>query len=99
MQAISYIGLDVHKATISATIAETGRNGPVRYLGVIPNTPADITKLASRLSKDGDQLEFCYEAGCCGYGIYRQLVELGHRCTVIAPSKIPSKPGDRIKTD
>jgi len=99
MQRILYIGLDVHKATISATIAEEGRDGPVRYLGVIPNTPNDVTKLASRLSKDGNRLEFCYEAGCCGYGIYRHLVELRHGCTVIAPSKIPSKPGDKIKTD
>ena len=85
-----YIGLDVHKASISVAIAEDGRNGEVRFLGAIPNTPLDVAKLARRLAKDGRQLEFCYEAGGCGYGIYRQLTELGHRCTVVAPSLIPS---------
>jgi transposase len=55
--------------------------------------------LAKKLSKGGAKLEFCYEAGCCGYVIYRQLTELGHACTVVAPSKIPRRPGDRIKTD
>src|ERR1700730_1353611 len=99
MKDMVYIGLDVHKATISATVAEDGRNGPVRFLGTIPNTPTDIAKLAKRLSKNNERLDFCYEAGCCGYGIYRQLTELGHACAVIAPSKIPRKPGDRIKTD
>jgi transposase len=94
-----YIGLDVHKASISVAIAEDGRNGEVRFLGGIPNTPLDVAKLARRLTKDGHRLEFCYEAGGCGYGIYRQLTELGHSCTVIAPSLIPVRPGDRIKTD
>jgi transposase len=58
-----------------------------------------VAKLAHRLAKDGCRLEFCYEAGACGYGIYRQLTELGHHCTVVAPSLIPMRPGDRIKTD
>jgi transposase len=94
-----YIGLDVHKATIAVSLAEEGRDGAVRFLGEIPNAPTDVAKLAKRLAKDGGSLEFCYEAGCCGYGIYRQLVELGHGCTVVAPTLIPRKPGDRVKTD
>ncbi len=94
-----YIGLDVHKATIAVSLAEEGRDGAVRFLGEIPNAPTDVAKLAKRLAKDGGRLEFCYEAGCCGYGIYRQLVELGHGCTVVAPTLIPRKPGDRVKTD
>jgi len=94
-----YVGMDVHKETISATVAEEGRKGEVRFLGTIPNTPTDIAKLVKKLSKDGDRLEFCYEAGCCGYVIYRQISELGHGCTVVAPSKIPRRPGNRIKTD
>jgi len=94
-----YIGLDVHKVSISVSIAEDGRDGAVRFLGEVPNTPTDVAKLAKRLAKDGAQLEFCYEAGCCGYGIHRQLTELGHGCIVVAPSLIPKKPGDRIKTD
>lgn len=94
-----YVGLDVHKATISVTTAEEGRDGPIHFIGTIPNTPLDIAKLAKRLAKKGARLEFCYEAGGCGYGIYRQLTELGHGCAVVATSRIPRKPGDRIKTD
>ena len=98
MDKTLFVGLDVHKASISVSVAEDGRNGPVRFLGAIPNTPADIAKLAKRLVKEG-RLEFCYEAGCCGYVIHRQLEELGHACAVVAPSRIPRKPGDRVKTD
>ncbi len=61
----SFIGMDVHKATISTSVAEDGRNGPVRFLGVIPNQPDDIAKMAKRLAKHGE-LDFCYEAG--GWG-------------------------------
>jgi transposase len=99
MQNVAYVGLDVHKETISVSIADDGRDGAVRFIGTIPNTPADVLKLVRRLAKDSQRLEFCYEAGCCGYGIYRQIVKLGHGCTVAAPSLIPRKPGDRIKTD
>ena len=98
MQTRSFIGMDVHKETISMSIAEDGREGPVRFLGVISNTLEDVSKAAKRLSSHGE-LDFCYEAGCCGYGIYRQLTDLGHRCMVVAPSLIPRKPGERIKTD
>ncbi len=96
---VFYVGLDVHKISISVTVAEDGRDGAVRFIGAIPNTPSDIAKLTKRLSKDGDRLEFCYEAGGCGYGLYRQLLDLGHGCIVVAPSLIPRKPGERIKTD
>lgn len=98
MQNTSYVGMDVHKATISVSIAEDGRDGAVRFLGAIPNTHDDVAKLAKKLSRHGN-LNFCYEAGCCGYGIYRQLTALGHACAVIAPSMTPRKPGERIKTD
>ena len=97
--ATVYVGLDVHKLSIAVSLAEEGREGAVRFLGEIPNTPTDLAKLAKRLSKDGSQLEFCYEAGGCGYVIHRQLIELGHGCMVVAPSLIPRKPGDRVKTD
>jgi transposase len=99
MQRTAYIGLDVHKASISVSVAEDGRDGPVRFIGEIPNTPADVEKLARRLAKDGHRLEFCYEAGPCGYGLYRQLTQLGHGCMVVAPSRIPRQPGERVKTD
>lgn len=97
-QIRSFVGMDVHKETISISVAEDGRNGPVRFLGVIPNTVEDVTKMAKRLSKHGE-LDFCYEAGGCGYVIHRRLTELGHKCMVVAPSLIPRKPGARIKTD
>jgi transposase len=99
MQNVAYVGLDVHKETISVTVAEDGRDGAVRFIGTIPNKAADVSKLLRRLAEDYQRLEFCYEAGCCGYGIYRQIVELGQGCMVVAPSMIPRKPGDRIKTD
>lgn len=94
-----YVGLDVHKVAVSVTTAHEGRDGEVRYWGEVPNSPPELEKLAARLAKTSDRLEFCYEAGGCGYRIYRQLIELGHGCAVIAPSLIARRPGDRIKTD
>lgn len=99
MQKTHFVGLDVHKESISVSVAEDGRDGAVRFIGPTPNTPTDIAKMAKRLAKDGHRLEFCYEAGFCGYGVYRQLTTLGHGCIVVAPSKIPRKPGDKVKTD
>ncbi len=78
MQKTLHVGLDVHKANISITTAEEGRDGEVCFIGTIPNTSMDIAKLAKRLANEGRRLAFCYEAGGCGYGIYRQLVDLGH---------------------
>jgi transposase len=97
--SLLFVGLDVHKKTIVAGVAEEGRNGEVRSFGTVGNTPADIDKLMRRLAKPGVSLHFCYEAGCCGYGLYRQIVAAGHDCTVVAPSMIPRKSGDRVKTD
>lgn len=93
-----YIGLDVHKATIAVAVA-AGIGGEVRYLGEICNTEAALTKLVKQLCKNGERLSFCYEAGPCGYGAYRQLRELKQACLVVAPSLIPRKAGDRVKTD
>jgi transposase len=71
----------------------------VRHVGVFPNRPEHLGKLVERLGKGGRRLRFCYEAGPCGYGLHRQLKELGHDCVVVAPSLIPMKAGDRAKTD
>ena len=96
----AYIGLDVHKEVIAVAIARAGRDAP-ESRGEIANKPKTVARLVERLNRefDGEVLLFCYEAGPCGYGLYRQLLELGHDCQVVAPSLIPRKPGDRIKTD
>ena len=97
-QFIKFVGLDVHGKTIAAAVADS-RSSEVRFIGQIANTLEVITKLVGQLNKDGAALSFCYEAGPCGYGIHRQLTSLKHRCQVIAPSLIPKKVGDRVKTD
>lgn len=96
----AYIGLDVHKETIAVAVALPGREAAV-YRGETANTPTAIRKLVDQLAEmfGGELLLFCYEAGPCGYGVYRQLVNLGHDCQVVAPSLIPKKPSDRVKTD
>jgi transposase len=98
-ECITYIGLDVHKETIAVALAEGSIRGEVLGYGQISNTPAALTRLSDKLSRRGRDLRFCYEAGPCGYGIQRQLAAAGHDCVVVAPSLIPRKPGDRIKTD
>jgi transposase len=95
----AFVGLDVAKARHAVAIAEDGRTGEVRYLGEIDANTESVRRLAAQLARRHGKLHFCYEAGPTGYGLYRQLTQLGHRCSVIAPSLIPRKPGDRIKTN
>ena len=99
MNSITYVGLDVHKATVAVAVAEGGRGGEVRQLGVFENRPEVLSKLAARLSNKNCRISFCYEAGPCGYGLHRLLTSYGHDCVVVAPSLIPMKAGDRVKTD
>ena len=96
----AYVGLDVHKDTIAVAVAPAGRESPT-YLGELANQPKAIGKLADKLvgQYDGEVIQFCYEAGPCGYEVYRQLKGLGFDCAVVAPSRIPKAPGERIKTD
>lgn len=99
MQKFSkYVGLDTHKETITVSVADAG-GGSARFFGEVANRPAAIRKLLQRLSPQGEVVSYCYEAGPCGYGVYRQITELGHDCMVVAPSLIPTRPGDRVKTD
>jgi transposase len=94
---IKYVGLDVSKEKIAVAIADEGRDEP-RYWGMIPNTPESIRKLVKKLGEK-ENLRVCYEAGPTGYGLYRLFLSIGIECEVIAPSLIPKKPGERIKTD
>lgn len=93
-----YVGLDVHKDTVVVAIAKAGRGDAMQY-GEIDNTAEALRRLVKKMSAQGEQVLFCYEAGPCGYSIYRQLTGMGHECMVVAPSLIPKKAGDRIKTD
>src|SRR3712207_2861527 len=94
-----FVGLDASKLTISVALAEEGRQGEVRFLGDIDNTPDAVRRLVSKLTGKYRQLLFCYEAGPTGYGLCRQITALGHDCTVVAPSLIPKRPGERVKTN
>ena len=91
-----YLGLDVHAETIAAAIAE-GR-GKVRSLGQFPNRPEAVRKVLAKLGGPTG-LKVCYEAGPTGYALYWQLTQMGVECEVVAPSLIPKKAGERIKTD
>lgn len=96
---ITYVGLDVHKEGIVVAVASGGLRGEVREYGRIANTPTALDRLVHKLGGDSMNLRFCYEAGPCGYGIQRHVSAQGQECVVVAPSLIPKRAGDRIKTD
>jgi transposase len=93
---VRFLGLDVHAETIAVAVAEP--DGEVRSLGTIANRAESIRKLVKKLGPV-EQLKACYEAGPTGYVLYWQLAELGVACEVIAPTLVPMKAGDRVKTD
>ncbi|HKU25683.1 MAG TPA: IS110 family transposase [Candidatus Sulfotelmatobacter sp.] len=97
MKKVRVLGLDVHADTIAVAIAEPG-DGEVRSLGTIPNREESVRKLIKKLGPP-EQLKACYEAGPTGYVLYWQLTGLGVKCDVIAPTLVPVKAGDRVKTD
>jgi len=96
MKNVRFVGLDVHAETIAVAVAEVG--GEVRSLGVIPNRAESVRRLMGKLGKP-ESLRVCYEAGPTGYVLYWQLSELGVHCEVVAPTLVPVKAGDRVKTD
>ena len=97
--AILFVGLDVHKKTISVATVLEKPGESCRYYGSVPNTADALRRLCKKLQADDASLSFCYEAGPCGYGVQRLLTRLGHRCDVVAPTLIPRKAGDRVKND
>src|SRR5712672_281195 len=94
-----FVGIDTSKLRNAVAIAEAGRTGDVRYFGEVENSEAATSKLVKKLAAQHRQLTFCYEAGPTGYGLYRLIKALGHECMVVAPSLIPKKPGERVKTN
>lgn len=94
-----YVGMDVHKDSIDVALAEEGGRGEVRHYGSIGGDLAALDKVVRKLQSLGQALHFVYEAGPCGYTIYRHLTAKGLDCVVVAPSRIPKRPGDRVKTD
>ena len=91
-----WVGLDVHAETIAVAVAD--KDGTVQSVGTIPNRPDAVRRTIKKL-ESGGKLHVCYEAGPCGYGLYWQLAEMGVECDVVAPTRIPVKAGDRVKTD
>ena len=94
-----FVGLDFHKDTISVAYAAGGNSDPPVFLGPIGTRKADLEKLVRRTRSKAANLVFAYEAGPCGHGLHRFLTEKGLECRVVAPSLIPKRPGDRVKTD
>jgi transposase len=95
----AFVAFDTSKLRNAVAIAESGRAGEVRFFGEIDNTGPATAKLVRKLAGKYHRLTFCYEAGPTGYGLYRQLESMGYECVVVAPSLIPKKPGDRVKTN
>jgi len=96
---IKYVGLDVHKDSITIAIADQGRTGNVRVYGKIDNNLNQLDKVMRKLISQNAQLHCVYEAGPCGYSIYRHLTKKQIDCVVAAPALIPKKSGERIKND
>jgi transposase len=94
-----YIGLDVHKESIAVAYIAKDHDADVIYLGTIGTRHVDLDNLVRKLQSKAQHLVFVYEAGPCGYWLYRYLRKKGYVCWVVAPSLVPKKAGDRVKTD
>ena len=95
----AFIGIDVAKIRNAIAVAEDGRQGEVRFFGEVDASEANMRRVIQRIASKYEKAHFCYEAGPTGYGLYRLIRTLGHECTVVAPSLIPRKAGDRVKTN
>jgi len=95
----AFVGIDVAKLRNAIAVAEDGRIGEVRYLGEFDADEGSMRRLVQRLAGKQEKVTFCYEAGPTGYGLYRMIRSMGFECTVVAPSLIPRRPGDQVKTN
>jgi transposase len=95
----AFVGIDVAKGRNAIAVAEGERGGEVRYLGEVDASVASMTRVVRRLAEKYERMHFCYEAGPTGYGLHRLITALGHGCVVVAPSLIPRRPGERVKTN
>lgn len=95
----AFVGIDVAKMRNAIAVAEDGRGGETRYFGEVDASQESMRRTIERITGKYDQVHFCYEAGPTGYGLYRLITSLGYECSVVAPSLIPKKAGDRVKTN
>lgn len=95
----AFVGIDVAKLRNAIAIADSGREGEVRFFGEVDTSDQSMRRIIQRIAGRFDRVHFCYEAGPTGYGLYRLIRSLGHECMVVAPSLIPRKRGDRVKTN
>ena len=98
-KSVLYVGLDVHKMSVDVAIAVPGTSGETRYYGRIGGDMEALDRVSRKLQAQGAELRFAYEAGPCGYQVYRHLTAQGYSCLVAAPALIPRRPGDRLKND
>lgn len=94
-----FVGIDVAKARNAIAIADGKRGGEVRFLGEVDATDESMRRAVKRIVAQHDRVHFCYEAGPTGYGLHRLITSLGQSCIVVAPSLLPRKPGDQVKTN
>lgn len=94
-----FVGMDVHKESIDIAVAAGGMRGEVRHYGTIGGGMGDVDRALRKVVAQGGAIHVVYEAGPCGYTLYRHLIAKGIDCTVVAPSRIPKRAGDRVKTD
>ncbi len=94
-----FVGIDAAKARNAIALAEAGRAGEIRFVGEVDASVESMRRIVKRIAGKYRRSHFCYEAGPTGYGLHRLISSLGHECTVVAPSLVPRKPGDHVKTN
>ena len=94
-----FVGIDVAKLRNAIAIADGERGGEVRFLGEVDATEESMRRIVKRMAAKHSAIQFCYEAGPTGYGLHRLITSLGHSCIVVAPSLVPRRPGDQVKTN